>query len=279
MRRQHYFYTMLLVMVALTIFSCKKDVIEAPITDEDQTTARATYSSRSVNWTRSDGTYTSSTAATDFGNVSGWVDSRAYISGNTCRIKLMANMLTDGGITANISVPTGSDYELQFDMKFHSAFDWSRGGKVGFGFRIGDGNTGCDPGTDGNGGSLRIMWYNDGSRTFIRPYVYYKDQPSTCGNNFGKTYPSSGSLSKGTWYTVKMRAKSNTGSSTNGTAQIIINGTTLLSQTIRWTTNDTKRLINKVAFHSFRGGSDDYWMSSTDGYIYYDNLTWNRLAN
>jgi hypothetical protein len=122
------------------------------------------------------------------------------------------------------------------------------------------------------------MWYHDDAgRTYFRPYVYYKDQPESCGNSFGKSYPSSGSLVKGQWYTVKLYAKSNTGSNTNGYVRVTINGTTVLAQNIRWTTDDTKRLIKTLSFHTFRGGSTSNWQSTTDGYIYYDNLTWTRI--
>ena len=74
-----------------------------------------------------------------------------------------------------------------------------------------------------------------------------------------------------------MYIKSNTGSSTNGHAQILINGTPILDTDIRWTTNDSKRLIKELTFHTFRGGSQDYWKTSTQDYIYYDNLVVNKI--
>lgn len=234
-----------------------------------------------VNWNnRAHGTtYTSTQAAEDFGNVGGWNNSRAYISNGTCRITLLPNALSGaGGVVANVDVTDGTAYELDFDVKFHSQFDFSRGGKIGFGFGVGDGNAGGDPGWDGNGGSLRLMWYtNDNGRTYFHPYVYHRDQEGQYGDNFGASYPSSGSLQKEQWYSVHMYIKSNTGSSTNGRAQIKINGTTLIDRNIRWTTNDTKRFIRNLWFHTFRGGSQSYWQSNTTGYIYYDNLRVNKL--
>ncbi len=267
------------VLLATVVFSCKRDVtISSPGDSGTDTSPRATYSSRTVDWNnRTDGTYTLSEATSDFGNVSGWNESRAYNSGGTCRVTLLKNALSSaGGMISNIDIPDGSEYELQFDVKFHSAFDWSRGGKLGFGFRIGEGNTGCDKADDGNGGSVRIMWYNNG-RAILKPYVYYKDMPGTCGYDFGKTYPASGEIQRGVWYTIKIYVKSNTGSNTNGQLKIFINGTTVLSTAIRWTTNDAQRLIKTLAFHTFRGGSDTYWQSTTDGYIYYDNLSWTKI--
>lgn len=285
-KARHY-TAILMAMLAIAAVSCQKSSIkqeeaaQTPVTEE--IALNAINSAFSENW---DGythgsTYTTAQASADFGNVSGWNQSRAMISNGNLRITVLANALSGaGGNIANIDVADGSAYELDFDVRFHSQFDWSRGGKVGFGFSVGDGNTGGDPGWDGNGGTLRMMWYQtDAGRVFFQPYVYYKDQPGEYGNAFGKSYPSSGSLNRGQTYHIHMYIKSNTGSNTNGRAQILVDGTTLLDTDIRWTTNDAKRLIRLVTFHTFRGGSQDYWMSPVDGYIYYDNLSVNRISS
>ncbi len=135
--------------------------------------------------------YTSSQAAADFGNIGGWNDSRTWISGGTCRIKLLPNALSGaGGVIGNVDISDGTAYELDYDVRFHSQFDFSRGGKIGFGFLVGDGNTGGDPGWDGNGGSLRLMWYQtDAGRVFFQPYVYYKDQPGEFGTFIWQIVP------------------------------------------------------------------------------------------
>jgi hypothetical protein len=266
-------------------FSSCKDNIEAPLAVDEDTKARAIYSSRSINWdNRADGTYTLAEGQADFGNVlSGWNEARLYNSGGTARVRLEPNALSnEGGITANFDISDGSEYQLQYDVKFHSQFDWSRGGKIGFGFKIGEGNTGCDRADDGNGGSARMMWYTDNNGvTRLKPYIYYKDMPGSCGYDFGKGYPASGSIQRGTWYTVKIYVKSNTGTSTNGRVKITIGednvDTVILDTAIRWTTNDAQRLVNKMALSCFRGGSDAYWESDTVGYIYYDNLSWTKI--
>lgn len=284
--------TISLVITLLT--ACHKEAVReepavnnpvanpAPVTSN----ARAIYGDRTINWENRTNmtTYTFAQAEEDFGNVSGWVDSRGYISngnggGKSARITLLPNALSgDGGVIANIDIADGAAYEIDYDIKFHSQFNWGKGGKVGFGFKVGEGNTGGDPGTDGNGESLRLMWYaSSASRVFFQPYVYYKDQPGQYGNTFGRSYPSSGSLEKGRWYRVHMYIKSNTGSSTNGHVQIIIDGTTVLDQAIRWTTNDNQRLIKHLTFHTFRGGSTSDWMVSSTDYIYYDNLRINKI--
>lgn len=274
--------------IAVLMGSCKKnghqDLVEATNSATKSTAQTSAFPSDiNTSFTHSDGTYTSSVASSDFGSASitGWNDTRAYISGGWARATLLPNALSGaGGLIANIDISDGSAYELDFKVRFHSQFDWSRGGKVGFGFLVGEGNTGCDKADDGNGGSLRLMWYNDDSgHVYFRPYAYYKDMPGVCGNDFGKQYPSSGNLQKGVEYSIHMYIKSNTGSSTNGQAQIKVNGTTLLDMPIRWTTNDAERLIKRVSFHTFRGGSQSYWESSGTSYIYYDDLVVHKISN
>jgi hypothetical protein len=162
-------------------------------------------------------------------------------------------------------------------MKFNSGFYWSRGGKCGYGILIGDQNTGGDPGWDGNGGSARFMWYcpngsntAKGSGAYLQPYVYYRDQPGQFGNDFGKKYY----IQEGVTYDCQISVKLNTGSSTNGYVKYYVNGTEILNQTIRWVTNDAKRVINAVSLHTFRGGSQDYWTAPVTSSIYYQDAAW-----
>ncbi|KAF5282779.1 hypothetical protein FQR65_LT02776 [Abscondita terminalis] len=220
-------------------------------------------------------------AKSDFGSVTGWKSSRATISNGALRITIEKDALSGaGGLISNTKIPDGSAYELYFDVQFDNEFDWSRGGKVGFGFGVGNGNTGCNVPLDGAGGSLRIMWYNNikSKRVYFIPYVYYHGMPGPCGDNFGKTYPTSGSIEKNKWYNVYMYIRSNTNSNTDGHAQIKINGKTLLDRNMRWTTDESKRLVNYLFFHTFRGGKGNQWISGTDGYIYYDNLFVRQLS-
>ena len=55
--------------------------------------------------------------------------------------------------------------------------------------------------------------------------------PGQCGHDFGTSYPASGSIQRGTWYTVKIYVKSNTGNSYNGKLKVTIDGTIVLEQT------------------------------------------------
>ncbi|KAF5282780.1 hypothetical protein FQR65_LT02777 [Abscondita terminalis] len=264
--------TIVLIILVLALAKAKTQPNELPMK-----IVRAQLYQKTINWNNyvTGQTYTNVLATSDFDSVTGWDNSRAMISNGTLRIKIEKNALSGaGGLISNTKIPDGSAYELSFDVRFDSKFDWSRGGKVGFGFGIGNGNTGCNLPLDGAGGSLRIMWYNntDTNRVYFIPYLYYQGMPGPCGDNFGKTYPTSGSITKNTWYSVYMYIRSNTNSNTDGHVQIKINGVTLIDQSMSWTTDDSKRLINNLSFHTFRGGKGDQWMSSTDGYIYYDNL-------
>lgn len=274
-------------LVIAVISSCKTDETAPPaIAGEDTTgtkapeTPKAPLSVKSLNWDAyPDQTYSNANAAADFGTITGWKEQRTIISGKTLRVKLEKNALSSaGGIVANINIDEGSEYEVEFKAKFHSQFDWSKGGKLGFGLRIGEGNTGCDKADDGNGGSARMMWYTSGNGDVkLKPYLYYKDMPDECGSGFNTAYPSNGSIEKGIWYTIKIYVKSNTGTNTDGRVKFSVDGNTVLDRAIRWTTNDSKRLINKLSFATFRGGSTPDWQSDTDGYIYFDDLKWTKL--
>lgn len=231
----------------------------------------------SVNWNNAaNGAYGYTQALQDFKNVIYWADPiRSQTNNGRFRATLLKNTLTEGGVLSGIDIPDGSEYQLQFDMMFDQQFDFSWGGKVGFGFLIGNGYTGGGNAASGDGGSARLMWYKNTSTgpVFLKPYMYHKDQTGTWGEDFGAKYPASGSIQKGVWYTVKMYVRSNNGSNTDGRMKMDINGTTVMDRAMRWTTNDTKRLINKLSFENFRGGGETYWQSSTDGYIYFDNLS------
>uniref|UniRef100_A0AC35GBC8 Uncharacterized protein n=1 Tax=Panagrolaimus sp. PS1159 TaxID=55785 RepID=A0AC35GBC8_9BILA len=184
------------------------------------------------------GTYSLAQAINDFGNMkkSRWDETKVDITDagkdNTrgCRVKMLPNELSEGGCGAEANIEPGQEYEVDFDMKFHSQFSWSGefswsgGGKVGFGFKMGQGNkTGCRPAWDGNGGSLRLVWIASGDRVFLRPYVYHYQMPKQCGDFFNKTYPVTENLKKGSWYHVSIYAKSNTGKNSDGWIRIVIN--------------------------------------------------------
>ncbi|MEQ8472606.1 MAG: hypothetical protein RIC35_15550 [Marinoscillum sp.] len=278
----------MVAVVGMILSGCQEDLlVPTQVIDEDAATqARAIYSSREVYFSQSNGGFSSSDASSAFGNISGWDAGSTYISSNTLRISLAANVVgTSGGMESRIDVSDGTEYWLEYKVRFHSAFDWSRGGKVGWGFQVGDGVTGCraSDAQSGKGGSMRAMWYSPNSsdsRVYFQPYLYHQGMTSNCGESFGATYPSSGALSRGTWYTIGFYMKSNTGSSYNGTAEMKVNGSTVLRRdNIKWASSDSKRKVKGLYYSVFRGGSQSYWGSSSVGYIYFDDLKWNKMSS
>lgn len=274
----------LLAAIPVLIFlGCKKSAENSFVIDNDiKTPSNKDPETKTINFNRADGAYTKAQAESDFGGSILMTWQNIDISSNQARVRIPANSLSQGNIV-NIDIPDGTEYELSFKVRFATNFDWSRGGKVGFGFHIGNGYTGCNKADNGLGGTARLMWYNaTGSKTnyvttgsYFRPYVYYKDMPEDCGNSFGKQ---SKQINTDTWYTVKIKVKSNTGSNTDGLVSYEIDGVNLLNQVLRWTTNADYRKVKYITFHTFRGGSQEYWQATTDGYIYYDDLVFKRIA-
>lgn len=274
-------------MLPLTLLGCSKEQDSRSLNADSNLSAQALNDAspriKHVDFNRPNGTYTKSMAVSDFGAPIEMNWANSAIVNNQLRVRIPANTLSQGNIV-NIDVVDGTEYELSFKVKFGAGFDWSRGGKVGFGFHIGNGYTGCNKADNGLGGTARLMWYNaSGSKTnkvstggHFRPYVYYKDMPDRCGDTFGKE---SKRLTTDRWYTVKIRVKSNTGTNQNGWVSYEVDGETLLTQAIRWTTNDAYRKIRYVTFHTFRGGSAEYWESTSSGDIFYDDVVINRIAD
>lgn len=267
-----------LFLLAALMAGCGKEDTVDPVDPEP---VEETQTVLALDWdARANGEYTEPEAEEDFGNVSSWKESRLHIEDKTLVVTLLADKLSgSGGIVTNVDLRPATEYRVTYDVMFPEDFVWGRGGKVGFGFRMGDGNTGCNK-ADGNGGSARMMWYtSDNGQTRFKPYLYYKDMPDNCGDNLvdGAAYPASGSLQKGKWYTIMMRVRSNIGSETNGHIEVTIDGNTVLDHPIRWTTYNPKRLIDRLAFSTFRGGSQDHWKVDEDTYVHFDNLTLERL--
>lgn len=233
-----------------------------------------------LNWNdKSNGLYNEADARKDFRNLSSW-NNRISIQDKAMAVKLLANELSGtGGIVSRTNIPSREAYRLTFDVMFPADFEWGRGGKVGFGLLLGDGNTGCNRADDGNGGSARMMWYtNDDGITRFKPYLYYKDMPENCGDDLtGAAYPQSGSIQKEKWYTISIYVKSNTGANKDGHVTFSVDDEIILDEAIRWTTNETKRLIDKLTFSTFRGGSESHWTVDRDTQILFDNLKLERI--
>src|SRR5690606_1069731 len=99
---------------------------------------------------------------------------------------------------------------------------------------------------NGTGGTFRLMWGKDSNGNFyLKPYIYYADQPGSSGNDFGVRYPATGSIVGSTWYNVKMVFKANTKLDRNGKAELYINNVQVLNIPIRWTKDNSKRKVNQ----------------------------------
>jgi hypothetical protein len=263
---------------------------KAIINSSDKASSKILYDNRTITFdSRPNGTYTQTMANLDFGNTNDtWTEERNYISAGTHRITLLANKLThETGQTSIIDIPDADSYEVSYNVKFHSQFEFARGGKIGWGFKLGSGNTGCNKSGPGEGGSARVMWLGSNKSAHFIPYIYHQDMPSNCGDSLGKRYPSSGSIKKGVWYFMKIYVKKNTGNAKNGRVKITIgqNGinTVLLDTPIQWTNESSATVppkyseqVNKLVLSVFRGGDDDIWKSDKTSYIYLDNVIWKK---
>jgi hypothetical protein len=239
------------------------------------------FDNRSIAFGCNDGMYTKAQALKDFGNLtSGWNESRAHITTQQCQIKLCKDALSaSGGMIAKYDVAPGSEYTTTFKVKFHADFEWCTGGKFGPGFFIGDGAAGGS-GCNGRGGSARMVWHKHRrtGEVFFQVYAYHAGQTDKYGNSFGR-FPSEGSsLDTNQWYDTTIYVKSNTGCNTDGWLRVTVNGQNICDQNMQWTSDDQKRLVNRMEFATFRGGATEDYMSAHDSYIYYKDLTWQRLA-
>ncbi len=229
---------------------------------------------------------TSSSAESLFGvNISGWDSGLGSIDANRFKINLPAGVGTSVGMEGRFDITDNIQYVLKKDLKFVDNFSFSKGGKVGWGFAIGDGVTGgrnTEATIDNKGGSFRLMWRTDSGGAYLHPYVYYKDMTGQFGTDFiSKKYY----ISDNTTYNVRLTIKTNTSSTRkDGVAKMEVkcascsSYTTVWSTTaIRWSGNSDSnaRKIKTFYFSTFRGGSDSTWegKSGTQG-IFFDNLSW-----
>lgn len=239
------------------------------------------FDNRSIAFDCGTGPYTKAQAEAHFGNVtSGWNESRAHITTKQCQIKLCKNALSaSGGMIAKYNVAPGSEYITTFKVKFHSDFEWCTGGKLGPGFFIGDGAAGGG-GCDGQGASARLVWHKHPrtGEVYLQAYAYHAGQEGKYGNCYGRYPPEGACLEKNRWYDVAIYTRSNTGCNTDGWLMVQIDGQKICDQAMQWTVDDCKRLVNRMEFATFRGGATADYMSANDSYIYFRDLSWQRLA-
>jgi hypothetical protein len=127
------------LIVPLLFIACKKSKTNDFVVDNDIKTPPPTgIKGTTVTFSRPDGAYTKAQAESDLGVpiIMTWQNTDIY--SNQARVRIPANSLSKRYIV-NIDVVDGTEYEVSFKIKFGSNFDWSRGGKVGFGLHVGNG--------------------------------------------------------------------------------------------------------------------------------------------
>ena len=100
------------------------------------------FQNLAVDWNdKPTGIYTQDEAVQDFGTIKKWDQTKANIATgkdgtNGFTVKLLPNKLSSGGYGAEVDIEDGTEYEIEYDMKFHSQFNFSRGGKNKLEFSI-----------------------------------------------------------------------------------------------------------------------------------------------
>ena len=289
--KTHFHFMTTITAVALSFsllfMACeKKPLDDQRIRMDEQKLASGSGSPTSItvnwnNWTHGV-TYTVAKAIADFGHVSGFTQAeqaRTMISEGRLRVKLLKDEYgADGGVISTTNVPEHDSYELKFKIKFHADFNFGptgKGGRLGWGFIIGDGAGSVET---GDGGSFRLAWDKDASgNAYFKPYAYFADQTVTSGTHFGKRYPATGSsLTGSVWYNIRMVFKANTYLNNNGRAELYINGVQVLDRQIRWTKDHVKRLVKQITFSNYRSGSGS--QVTTNGLVYFDDFELNSLT-
>ncbi len=166
-----------------------------------------------------------------------------------------------GGLARSVSEAT-----LSFDMKFHSEFEFVKGGKM-HGLGGGTGTTGCKP-IDPNGWSVRMMWARNGVPQL---YIYHQNRANNCGD----VYPASNFAFKlGSWYRIDIQVRMNTAvGSGNGYVALYIDGVLRSEARNLNLTGKTSVQIDHFKFSTFYGGSDSSWSPSKTTYCYFDNFS------
>ena len=158
---------------------------------------------------------------------------------------------------------------LSYDIKFHSQFEFVKGGKL-HGLSGGTGTTGCDP-IDADGWSVRLTWKDTG---IPKVYVYHQDRASRCGDSY---LPQNFKFEVGQWYRIDLQVKMNSSpESSDGYTALYIDGEKLVEVDGLRLSGNSNVNIDTFRFSTFYGGSSESWAPSTTTYIYWDNFTVNK---
>ena len=155
---------------------------------------------------------------------------------------------------------------LSFDVKFHSKFEFVKGGKM-HGLGGGSTTSGCDP-VDPDGWSVRLTWKEEG---VPQVYVYHQDRVARCGDGFR---PDNFKFERGQWYRIDLQVQMNSApDSSDGRTLLFIDGEKLVEVNGMRLSGNENVDIEKFMFSTFYGGSSSSWSPSKTTYVYYDNFT------
>ena len=169
-------------------------------------------------------------------------------------------------------IPPGSEYVLEYRLRFDPGFDFSRGGKIP-GLSSGAGApSGCKR-SDGTGFSARQMWRENGR---LIGYIYDMDQSGPCGNAVTTNF----NFAVGRWYSIKLRVKLNTGRNHDGVLQLTIDDRSIYNRTnAGWMIEAPDRRIDEFMLDLFFGGSTADWAPSRNCSISFSDVFITRLAD
>lgn len=168
---------------------------------------------------------------------------------------------------------------LKFDVYFDPKFQWVKGGKLGFGFFMGE--VGASGGKhDDDAGSFRVMWRKEGA---AEAYVYvptnveqlpdYDRLPGLVRNkDYGDSvFRGFASFETGKWMTVCLRAKLNTPGKADGLLSISLDGKSETYKKMNWR-KDSSIQISGIVGASFFGGSGKDWCTPIATYVLHRNI-------
>lgn len=169
-------------------------------------------------------------------------------------------------VTFTLNVDPRQEYTLTYYVKFDSAFEFVKGGKLhGLGSK--SYTTGCKQQTSQNW-SVRVMWSKNGQ---LSSYIYHQKRKNKCGESKKSLFI----MKKNVWYKISIFLKLNDKYKHNGTTSIFVNDKKIMHQTgieFRKKTNK-ESLINNFLFNTFFGGSDISWSPSRLVSAYFKNFT------
>lgn len=137
---------------------------------------------------------------------------------------------------------------LSYTAEFSEATDFKMGGKL-LGFNMGDHAFGGD--NPENGGSVRVMWREDGQ---LAVYSYYNDKTG----DFGEYVDTGIFIEPGESFDIDLKVTSNDAGESNGGFELYVNGELAAEQSgMQFTNNGAP--IEEVLNHVFWGGAGPEW--------------------